>query len=124
MKGFIKGLLITMMIGVLASISVFAGDKSKTDSVTFPTDVMVNGTLIKAGDYQVRFDEKTGELAILKGGKVKAKAPARLEARSEKAKNTSIRTIEKGNTSELIGVSFNGWSEDVVVSSGGSTSGT
>ena len=124
MKLFIKGFLITLAIGLLASVSVFAGDKSKSDTVTFPSDVMVNGTLVKAGEYQVKFDEKTGELSILKGGKVKAKAPAKLESRTDKAKSTAIRTVDQGNGAVLTGVSFDGWSQDVVVSSGGSASGT
>jgi hypothetical protein len=123
MRVLSKGFLITLAISLLASISVFAGEKSKSDTVTFPSDVMVNGTLVKAGEYQVKFDEKTGELSILKGGKLKAKAPAKLESRSDKAKNTAIRTIEQGNGTVLTGVTFGGWSEDVVVSSAGSSSG-
>jgi hypothetical protein len=121
MKVFIKGLLITFTIGVLAMGSARAGDKSKTSTVTFASDTMVNGTLVKAGEYQVKFDEKSGELAIMRDGKVKAKAPARLESRSEKAKNTAIRTVEKGSTTELIGVTFDGWNQDVVVSNNGGT---
>jgi len=123
MRVLFKGLLIMLAISLLASISVFAGDKSKSDTVTFPSDVMVNGTLVKAGEYQVKFDEKTGELSILKGGKVKAKAPAKLEARSDKAKNTAIRTVTEANGTVLTGISFGGWSQDVVISSTGSAAG-
>jgi hypothetical protein len=117
MKVFLKGTLAALMICALASIAVFAAakDKVKTETVTFTSDVMVNGTLVKAGDYQVRFNEQTGELAILKSGKVKAKTTAQLQARSEKAKNTSVRTLDKGGVAELIGVSFGGSNQDVVV---------
>ena len=86
---------------------------------------MVNGTLVKAGEYDVRFNEETGELAILWDGKVKAKTTARLEARNDKAKNTSVRTRMVGNTTELIGVTFSGATQDVVItSSGGAVTGT
>ncbi|MDX6498016.1 MAG: hypothetical protein QOG23_1276 [Blastocatellia bacterium] len=117
MKVFLKGTLAALMICALASIAVFAAakDKVKTETVTFTSDVMVNGTLVKAGDYQVRFNEQTGELAILKSGKVKAKTTAQLQSRSEKAKNTSVRTLDKGGVAELIGVSFGGSNQDVVV---------
>lgn len=117
MKVFLKSTLAALMICALASIAVFAAakDKVRTETVTFTTDVMVNGTLVKAGEYQVRFNEQTGELAILKGGKVKAKTTAQLQARNEKARSTAVRTLDKGGVAELIGVSFGGSNQDVVV---------
>jgi hypothetical protein len=126
MKRFMKGFLIALTIGALASISAHAGDKNKVEkkTVTFPTDVMVNGTLVKAGDYEVAFNESTGELSIIKNGKVKAKTSAHVEARSDKAKSTSLRTREQGGNAELIGVTFGGANQDFVVGSAGATSGT
>jgi hypothetical protein len=126
MKVFLKSTLAALMICALASIAVFAAarDKVKTENVTFVSDVMVNGTLVKAGDYQLKFNEETGELAIMKGGKVKAKTTAHLQARSEKAKNTSLRTVDKGSIAELIGVTFGGSNQDVVLgASGGAVTG-
>ena len=119
MKAFIKTALATLLVGALFSIAAFAGDKDKTEkkTVTFPNDVMLNGTLIKAGEYQVKFDETTNELIILKNGKVKAKTPAHLEARSDKAKTTAIRTTERGGAAELLGVTFDGWNQNVMVGS-------
>ena len=115
MKVFLKSTFAALMICALASIAVVAKDKVKTESVTFAQDIMVNGTLVKAGDYQVKFNEQTGELSILKDGKVKAKTTAQIQSRSEKAKNTSVRTLEKGGTAELIGVTFGGSTRDLVV---------
>ena len=126
MKRFMKAFFLALIIGALASISAFAGDKGKVEkkTVTFPEDVMVNGTLVKAGDYEVAFDATTGELSIIKNGKVKAKTAAHVEARSDKAKNTSLRTREGGGATELIGVTFGGSNQDVLIGSNGSTSGT
>ena len=117
MKRLLKGTLTALMICALASIAAFAAakDKVKTETVTFTSDVMVNGTLLKAGDYQVKFNEQTGELAILKDGKVKAKTTAQLQSRSDKAKNTAVRTLSKDGVAELIGFSFGGSNQDVVV---------
>ena len=117
MKVFLKSTFAALMICALASIAVFAAakDKVKTESVTFTQDIMVNGTLVKAGDYQLKFNEQTGELSILKDGKVKAKTTAQIQSRSEKARNTSVRTLEKGGTAELIGVTFGGSTRDLVV---------
>ena len=117
MKRLLKSTLMALIICALASIAVFAAakDKVKTETVTFTSDVMVNGTLLKAGDYQVKFNEQTGELAILKDGKVKAKTTAQLQSRSDKAKNTTVRTLSKDGVAELTGFSFGGSNQDVVV---------
>lgn len=126
MKVFLKSTLAALMICALASISIAAAvkDKVRTESVTFTSDTMVNGTLVKAGDYQMKFNEQTGELTILKDGKVKAKTTAQIQTRSDKARNTSVRTLTKGNVAELIGFSFGGSKQDVVVSaSGGAVTG-
>jgi repressor of nif and glnA expression len=126
MKRFVKGIFAALIISGLVSISAFAGDKDKTEkkSVTITEDVTVNGTVLKPGDYQVKFDETSGELSILKDGKVKAKVPAHLQARSDKAKDTALRTLDNGGVAELTGVTFGGWNQDVIVGAGGSTSGT
>jgi hypothetical protein len=126
MKRFMNIFFAALIVGALASFSVLAGDKGKVEKkmITFPSDVMVNGTLIKAGDYQVKFDEGANELSILKNGKVLAKTPAHIETRPEKAKNTALRTVDKGGNTELIGVTFGGSERDVMVGAGGSTSGT
>jgi len=121
MKVFLKSTLAALMICALASIAVFAAAKNKvkTENVTFASDLMVNGTLVKAGDYQLKFNEETGELAIMKDGKVKAKTTAHLQPRSEKAKNTSVTTLDKGSIAELIGVTFGGSNQELVVGASG-----
>ena len=123
MKVFLKSTFAALMICALASISVFAAAKNKarTETVTFPSDVMVSGTLVKAGKYEIKFDEQTGELAILKDGKIKAKTTAQLQSRSTKARDTAVRTLSKGSVAELSGVTFAGSKQDVVVSSSGGT---
>jgi len=126
MKRFINLFCVALIVGALASFSVLAGDKGKVEkkTITFPEDVMVNGTLVKAGDYEVKFVEITNELSIMRGSDVKAKTPAHVEARSEKAKSTALRTVEKGGATELLGVTFGGSMRNVIVGASGSTSGT
>jgi hypothetical protein len=126
MKRFMKSFFVALVIGALASLSVMAGDKGKVEkkAVTFPDDVMVNGTLVKAGEYEVKFDEGSGELSIIKNGEVRAKTPAHVEQRSDKAKSTALRTVDKGGNVELLGVTFGGSNRDVIVGASGSTNGT
>jgi hypothetical protein len=123
MKAFMKTTFATLLVGALLAIGAYAGDKGKSEKkmVTFSDDIMVNGTLVKAGDYEIKFDETTNELSILKNGKVKAKAPAHLESRTDKAKNTQLLTGDKGGSPELLGVTFGGWNQDVVVGTSGAS---
>ena len=70
MKSFLQRSSIALLVCALVAVAAFAGgkDKIRKETVTFSSDVMVNGTLIKAGDYEVRFNEQTGELAIAAAG--------------------------------------------------------
>ena len=126
MKRFMKMSLVALAIAALASISAIAGDKGKVEKkmVTFTEDIMVNGTLVKEGEYEIRFDDSTGELSVIKNGKVKAKTVAHYEARTDKAKSTALRTIEAGGNVELKGITFGGSDQDVIVGARGSVSGT
>jgi len=126
MKRFMKMSLVALAIAALASISAIAGDKGKVEKkmVTFTEDIMVNGTLVKEGEYEIRFDDSTGELSVMKNGKVKAKTAAHYEARTDKAKITALRTIGSGSNVELKGITFGGSDQDVIVGARGSVSGT
>jgi len=126
MKRFMTAVFVALVISALAAISALAGDKGKVEkkTVTFPEDVMVNGTLVKAGEYEVKFDESSGELSILKNGKVKAKTTAHYEARTDKARSTALRTIQAGGNVELKGVTFGGSDQDVIVGARSSMNGT
>ena len=126
MKRFMKVVFLTLLISSLAAITAMAGDKGKVEkkTVTFTEDIMVNGTLVKAGEYEVKFDEASGELSIIKNGKVKAKTSAHYEARTAKAKQTALRTVESGGTIELKGVTFDGSDQDVIVGARSSVNGT
>jgi len=122
MKAFMKSTFVALLVCGLVAISAFADSKAKVEKkmVTFAEDITVNGTLLKAGDYEIRFDENTGELSILKDGKVKAKTTAHFEARSDKAKNTALRTIDKGDkVAELIAITFEGSRQNLVVGASG-----
>ena len=125
MKRFMSLFVVALMVGALASFSVLAGDKGKVEkkTITFPEDVTVNGTVVKAGDYEVVFDESTNQLSILKNGEVKVKTAAHVETRSDKAKSTALRTIDKGGATELLGVTFGGSTRDVMVGASGASNG-
>ena len=119
MKVFLKSTFAALMICALASIAAAAKDKVKTESVTFTQDTMVNGTLVKAGDYQVKFNEQTGEMNIMRGSKVVARATAHVETQSARSKATEYRIV----ANELVSVTLGGSNKQLVLSSS-STSGS
>src|SRR5260370_23606908 len=123
MKSWVKNRGVALAMVALVAIGAFAEgkDKVRKETVTLVSDVTVNGTLLKAGTYDIKFDENTGELAILKDGKVKAKVAMRAEERSDKAKLTAVRTSNNGSIAELIGVTFAGSTQNLVVSGNSGT---
>ena len=118
MKSFMKSTVMALAMIALVSLAAFAAgkDKVRKETVTLISDVTVSGTLLKAGTYDIKFDETTGELAILRDGKIKAKVTMRSQERSDKAQTTAVRTEKKGNIAELIGVTFAGSNQNLVVS--------
>jgi hypothetical protein len=72
-------LILLFAVAVVAGSAAFAETIKK--EVKFTRPFVVNGFDIKPGTYTVAFDDQTNELSIIKGKKVIAKAPARLEKR-------------------------------------------
>ena len=75
----VNRLILIFAIGLVALSGAFAETIKK--EIKFSRPLVINGTDVKAGTYTVVFDDQTNELSIIKGGKVIAKAPARLEKR-------------------------------------------
>lgn len=122
MKSVIGKMVAVLMVGALTSVVALA--KVQKARTTFDSDIKVNGTLVKKGSYEVKFDEESGQLSIIKNGKVVAEAMTRLEARSKKANDFQIRSVTNGNELQLAGVTFGGSDKDVMIANNGaSTSG-
>jgi type II secretory pathway component PulC len=122
MKSVVTKMLAVLMVGALTGVVALA--KVKKERVTFDNDIKVNGTLVKKGSYDVKFDDETNQLSIIKNGKVVVEATARLEPRSNKANDFQIRSVTTNNELQLAGVTFGGSDKDVMIANGGaSTSG-
>jgi hypothetical protein len=68
-----------MFVLIFGSMTVVAMAKTIKKQVTFYEPVEVNGTIVKAGTYDVVFDDEKGNLTILKGKQEVAKGAAHLE---------------------------------------------
>ena len=119
MKSIVNRIVVVVMVGALLSVAAFA--KTQKQRVTFENDIKVNGTLVKKGTYEVKFDEESGQLSINKNGKTVAQTMAKLEARAKKANGFQVRSIGEGENAELVGLTFSGSDKDVVVSGGSAT---
>jgi hypothetical protein len=123
MKSIMNRMLVVFMVTALTSVVALA--KVHKHKVTFDEDIKVNGTVVKRGTYEVKFDDETGQLSIAKNGKVVAQAMAKLEPRSKKANDFQLRSTNSGDEQQLTGVTFGGSDKDVVITiSGASTTGS
>src|SRR5258705_1666042 len=113
MKSMINSALVTILLVTLAGTAAFG--KTKKGKVSFTSDVKVSGTTVKRGDYDAVFDESKNELSIVKSGKVVAKTSARVEELSANAKWTSALTNVEGNETALVGITFAGTNQNVVI---------
>lgn len=123
MKSIVNRMVVVLAIAALTSVVAFA--KVHKQKINFDSDTKVNGTLLKKGSYDLKFDDESGQLSIIKNGKVVATANAKAEQRETKAKDFQLRTGGSGEDVQLVGVTFGGSDKDIVLANGGgSTSGT
>lgn len=119
MKSMMNRMLVVLMIGALTSVVALA--KVQKHRVTFDNDIKVNGTVVKKGTYDVKFDDQTGQLTIEKSGKVVVQAMTKLEPRAKKANDFQLRSTGSGEETQLSGVTFGGSDKDIVISNSGAT---
>ena len=122
MKSMVSRMVAILMVGALTGVVAFA--KVHKQKVTFESDMKVNGTLVKKGTYDVKFDDESGQLSIEKNGKTVAQATAKLEAREKKANDFQLRSTVNGDETNLTGITFGGSDKNIVITSGGSSTST
>jgi hypothetical protein len=105
MKKLIARTVLALAVCVMTDTVTWANVINK--HVTFSTDVMVNGTLFKKGNYKLKFDDQTGELTFL-NGKTPVKVMAHWEHLDKKARQTTIISIRHSNSEALQRIIFGG----------------
>ena len=113
MKTLIKQIAIALVISSLAAVSVVA--KTRKEAISFTSNTTVNGTLVKKGNYQLKFDDEKGELAIIKDGKVVAQAATTSAKRDAKAQKFELKLTGSGTDRQLVGVTFAGTDQNIVL---------
>ena len=119
MKKNVTRIVLAFMLCAMTGVVAFAKEKSRV--VSFGSDFVVGSTQVKAGTYRVSFDDQTNQLSILdrKTKAVIAKATAHLEKRDGSSNAIDMRWATKDNAQVLIGLSFPGESQNIIVSETG-----
>lgn len=113
MKSLIKQVSIALVMLSLAAVSVVA--KTRKESISFTSNTTVNGTLVKKGTYQLKFDDEKGELSIVKDGKVIAQASTTSAKREAKAAKFELQLSGSGAERQLVGIAFGGTDQNFVI---------
>jgi hypothetical protein len=114
-----KHILNALLIVILVSVPTFA--KVQKAKITLKADTKVGDVVVKKGTYEVRFDDQSNELSILKGRKIIAKSGVQLEPLSSKYPDSAHIVNEVNNEAVLTGVIFAGTSQTVVLKSTATT---
>ena len=90
--------IIALALALCALVGTMALAKIRFHTVSFDQDMLVNGVLVKKGEYQARFNEQNGELTILEGSRAVVTTTVKEETLSKKAPATSfeIKTGDSG----------------------------
>ena len=120
MKSILNRVVVVLVVGALSSVVALA--KVHKQKVTFQSDIKVNNTLVKKGNYDVKFDDETGQFTVSKNGKVVAQSMAKTEARETKASDFQLRSSGSGDSLQLLGVTFGGQDKNVILSNNGAQS--
>lgn len=114
----VNRLVVMVLVGVVAAGVALAKEIKR--EVTFLEPVVVNGTLVKKGTYDAVFDDQTNELAIVKGKKVVARAPAQLEKRVQRDHAVYVTRQDEGDStrSNLLSVTLKDGNQATIVTSG------
>src|SRR5262245_26533313 len=96
------------VVVLCALVWALALAKNESHTISFNQDLMVNGTLVKQGEYQATFDEKTGEFSLHKGRHVIVTANGKEEPLGKKAPATSFDMKAADNNEVLTKITFEG----------------
>lgn len=100
--------IIALAFALCALVGPMALAKSKFHRITLDQDMLVNGALVKKGEYQARFNEQNGELTILDGNRAVATTTVKEETLAKKAPATSFEIKTGDNGPMLTKITFGG----------------
>jgi hypothetical protein len=114
MKKLATGLL-SLSLLCLLSVGALADHKDLKEHVTIHDKVWVNDTLVKPGDYLIKYDASTGMMSIMNGDKVVAQAKATVKIISDKFDQDALLVVGTDKGAKLTGIRLGGQHEELVI---------
>ncbi|MBN8721993.1 MAG: hypothetical protein J0M03_03605 [Acidobacteria bacterium] len=107
-----------LVMVLVASVVFFNGlayAEGKGKKVDISKDVVVNGTEVKKGKYEVTFDEEKQEMSLWKGDKLVARSNARKGLLKNKAVVNQLMTSKQNQNDMLKGIILAGEQETILI---------
>ncbi len=111
MKNF-KTMVMAISFLCLLSIGVVANGDLK-EHVTITQKIWVNNTLVKPGNYLIRYDAAAGVMKIMKGDDVVAEAKATVKVNDDKFDQDALLTSTTSKGDVLTGIRLGGQREEL-----------
>ena len=116
MKDILNRVVVALLFVIVASAPTFA--KVHKSKIKLKADTKVGEVLVKKGTYDVRFDDRTNEVSLRKGGKVVATSSAQTEPLARNFPNDAYLVNLENDEARLTGLIFRGTSQTVVLKPG------
>jgi hypothetical protein len=107
-----------LVMVLVASVVFFNGlayAEGKGKKVDISKDVIVNGTEVKKGKYEVTFDEEKQEMSLWRGNKLVARSNARKGLLKNKATINQLMTTKQNQNDMLKGIILAGEQETILI---------
>lgn len=90
------------------SYSTYAQSNKRSVDVSISSDVMLDNTLVRKGDYRARVDFETGELTLMNNGDVIATVKGQVVEREMKSRYTAVSLRDTGSGRKMVGLMLAG----------------
>lgn len=117
-----KTMIMMAVMAMLIIGAISAEAKNRSKRITFSNDVTVNGTVVKKGSYDVKFDAQNNEVTILDDGRVIATTKVDVQMVERKNPHNTAAFVERNNSRVLTTITFEGDRRILTVVDGGSQS--
>jgi hypothetical protein len=114
MKKIAIGLMVVSLLCLL-STGILAQEKDLKEHFTFDDDLLVNTTLVKKGTYLIRYSAESGEVSIMDGDKVVARAKATVTTNDKKFPQDALLMTTTPAGKKLLGVRLGGQHEEITI---------
>jgi len=114
MKKFAVSIILTSLLS-LSGVAALAQEKNLKEHFTFENDVRINNTVVKKGRYLVEFNAQSGEMSILDGEKVLARAKATVKVNDKKFRDDALLTTNTPEGSKVVGMRLGGQREELTI---------